>query len=258
MKAGIFITLFFLGIFNSIHAFDFTHYFLYPPFPEEYKGIKKITEKSSSHWKSISFFDETGHLLRQTHAYRKEMMSDFRFNYTVTDTLIEIRRLNTIYINYDSEKLRIYQYLYNASNQCSKHRVCFSNLENPVNFNFRDFRDNFVYKDEMLISCIIGGNQYIYEYNGKKQIERILEIYNKTDTTFFIYMYNESGQLTDCIQESNNAEAIYADAPPWSETRSNKIHIRFADFDRRGNWRKSYFITEKRIILKSKRRIQYR
>ncbi len=91
----------------------------------------------------------------------------------------------------------------------------------------------------------------------KKQKESRMEINNNGDTTFYTYVYNQHGQLTDFIKESHDISIFYGDAPTWNDTRGNKIHIRYSNFDKHGNWTKSYFITEKRRLLYSKRKIKY-
>ncbi len=254
MKTKIFITLFFAGLIYSSYAFDNAYVDVRSKMLE-YKGVKKITERTIDKWKVISFFDREGHVLQETHAFKKEMRSDYRFHYTVTDTLIEARRVNKIIRNgsYASDTLRIDQYYYNASNQCYKRSIYYSIIND-----YSDFysMDNFVYEDGMLISYTQGSTKNILKYNEKKQKESRLEIY-AADTTFYTYVYNQHGQLTDFIKESHDTSIFYGDAPTWNDTRGNKIHIRYSNFDKHGNWTRSYFITEKRRLLYSKRKIKY-
>jgi hypothetical protein len=128
------------------------------------------------------------------------------------------------------------------------------------------FGDNFVYENGMLVSYTEANNwqknngipiKVVCKYNEEKQKIYKIEIRNDTDTTFYSYMYNQSGQLTDNVQESNNNEVVYSDVVPWSNKKTNKIHIRYSNFDKHGNWTKSYFITEKGKALRSERKIEY-
>ncbi len=251
MKTRIFITLFFAGLICSLYAQDDAYVDFHAKI-REYKGVKKITRKTSAKWKVISFFDREGHVLQETHAFKKEMRSDYRFHYTVTDTLIETRRVNRIFDDY-IDSLRIDRYYYNASNQCYKFNVYFSTIDNLSDFYSID---DFVYEDGMLISYTQGASRNIFKYNEKKQKESRLEI-NGADTTFYTYVYNQHGQLTDYTKENPGINIFYSDVPSWSLTRQNKIHVRFSNFDKHGNWTKSYFITEKRRLLYSKRKIKY-
>jgi hypothetical protein len=139
--------------------------------------------------------------------------------------------------------------------------VFFLNADNPSYF-----RDNFVYEDGMLVSYTEANDwqerkgiskKIVYKYNERKQKIRKMEIKNEIDTTFYTYLYNQFGQLTDYIQESNNTEVIYSDVIPWSNKKMNKIHIRYSNFDKHGNWTESYFITEKGRVSRSKRKIEY-
>jgi hypothetical protein len=251
MKKNIIITLLFIGLFYSSYAFD-NDTFYYKNI--EYKGIKKITEKAHDKWEVISFFDEKGFLLQKISYYKKKIRSDVKYDYTVTDTLLEIRRVTLFNINADN-KTKIDQYYYTSSNQCYKYRVYFSESDNPSYY-----EDNFVYDDGILVSYTQGKNsttKFIYEYNEKKQKVQKLETRNETDTTFFSYVYNQSGQLTDYVKESNNNEVIYSNVITWSNKKKNKIHIRYSNFDKRKNWTRSYFITEKGKVFRSERKIEY-
>ena len=256
MKTRIFITLFFAGLIYSSYAQDNSHVDFRSKIREN-KGVKKITRKTSAKWKVISFFDKEGHVLQETHAYKKEMMSDFRFHYTVTDTLIETRRVNRIFDDY-IDSLRINRYYYNASNQCYKFNVYFSTIDQIDHLSDFNSIDDFVYEDGMLISYTQGASRNIFKYNEKKQKESRLEIRDyASDTTFYTYVYNQHGQLTDFTKEDHDINIFYSDVPSWSLTRQNKVHVKFSNFDKHGNWTKSYFITEKRRYLRSKRKIKY-
>ena len=252
MKTKIFITLFFAGLIYSSYAFDNAYVDVRSKI-QEHKGVKKITERTSDNWKVISFFDREGHVLQETHAFKKEMMSDFRFHYTVTDTLIEARRVNRIFED-DLDTLRIDRYYYNASNQCYKFNVYFSTIDQIDHLSDFNSIDDFVYEDGMLISYTQGASRNIFKYNEKKQKESRLEIRDyASDTTFYTYVYNQHGQLTDVIQEYHDTSIFYGDVPAWRK----KIHVKFSNFDKHGNWTRSYFITEKRRLLYSKRKIKY-
>ena len=240
-----------MGFFYSSYAFD-DDIFYYKKM--EHKGIKKITEKTHDKWEVISFFDEKGYLLREINFYKKEIRSDYKYDYVVTDTLLEIRRIDTIGKDVNKQK-KIDRYYYTSLGQCYKRRVYFSSSDNPSYY-----EDNFVYDDGMLISYTQGKNsatKFIYKYNEKKQKVQKLEIRNETDTTFYSYVYNQSGQLTDYIQESNNNEVVYSGVVVWSNEKMNKVHIRFSNFDKRGNWTRSYFITERGKVFRSERKIEY-
>jgi len=251
MKIKIFATLFFVIFFYSLYAqydFDNGHVDFYSKILE-HKGIKKITERTFTHWKAISYFDREGYVLHETNVFKKEMRSDYRFSYTVTDSLAEIRRVDRIDLNNDGDTLRIERYYYDSSNRCYQYRV-YSSEQDTSRY---ASRNNFVYEAGMLISY----DKNILKYNEKKQKVSRLEVTGYTDSTFYTYMYNQSGQLTDFIKESHDNTIWYADAPSWSNTRNNKIHIRYSNFDNHGNWTRSYFITEKRKIFYSKRKIKY-
>lgn len=257
MKIRTFAISFLMGLFYSSYAFDDDAFCLKKM---EYKGIKEITEKTHNKWNVISFFDEKGYLLREINFYKKEIKSDYKYDYVVTDTLLEIRRINAIGIDVRKQK-KIDRYYYDSLGQCYKRRVYFSNSDNPFHF-----WDNFVHGDGVLVSYTEAtdwqkkndiSNKVVYKYNEKKQKTQKVEIRNEIDTTFYSYVYNQSGQLTDYIQESNKNEVVYSDIVVWSNEKMNKVHIQYSNFDKRGNWKRSYFITEKGKVLRSKRKIEY-
>lgn len=246
-----------MGFFYSSYAFDDDTFYCKNL---EHKGIKKITEKIHDKWEVISFFDEKGYLLREINFYKKEIRSDYKYDYVVTDTLLEIRRIDTISKDMNKQK-KIDKYYYTSLGQCYKRRVYFSSSDNPSHF-----WDNFVYENGVLVNYEEStdwqkrndiSNKVLYKYSEKKQKLQKTEIRNEADTTFYSYVYNQSGQLTDYIQESNNNEVAYSGVVVWSNNKMNKIHIRFSNFDKCGSWTESYFITERGKVFRSKRKIEY-
>jgi hypothetical protein len=81
---------------------------------------------------------------------------------------------------------------------------------------------------------------------------------NGIDTTFYTYVYNQLRQFTDYIQKNNNNEVVCSGVVVWSNEKMNKVHIQFSNFDKRGNWTRSYFITERGKVFRLKRKIEYR
>jgi len=258
MKIKIFAILFSMGFFSSSYAFD-NDIFYYKNI--EHKGVKKIKKKTYDGWEVISFFDEKGYLLHEINFYKKEIRSDYKYDYIATDTLLEIRRIDTIEKDVNRQK-KFDRYYYTSLGQCYKHRVYFSRSDSPSYW-----EDNFVFENNgVLVSYEEAtdwqkrndiSNKIVHEYNTKKQKVRKLEIRNEIDTTFYSYEYNQSGQLTDCVQESNNNETVYSGVVVWSDEKKNKVHVHFSNFDKRGNWTKSYFITERGSVFRSERKIEY-
>jgi hypothetical protein len=85
-----------------------------------------------------------------------------------------------------------------------------------------------------------------------------LGILNSIDTIDIIdYCYDDLGRLTDMIQESPKSDVYYTDVISWSKHIHNRIHIKYSNFDKHGNWTKSYFVTKKGKVFRSKRKIDY-
>jgi len=247
--------------FSSSHAFN-DDAFYYKNL--EQKGIKRITERKFDKWEVISIFNEEGYLVREINFYKKEIRSDYKYEYAIMDTLIEMKRTNSI--NNDVKNLKIDKYYYTSSGQCHKHSMYFSDSDASSHN-----KDNFVYEDGKLISYTqgeMGQTKFEYTYNEKGQKEHIQKFTRYGYITFFSFAYNKFGQLTDYIQEGfiqegyNNDDEIneiivYSGVVVWSKEKTNKIHIRYSNFDKRGNWTRSHFITEKGKVFRSERKIEY-
>jgi hypothetical protein len=166
MKSKIFIVAFFMGLFFSYsYAFDKDSFFSKT---WEYKGVKKIVEKTFNKWEIISVFDKEGVLLQETNS-RKKIRSDYIYEYVLNDTLLEVKRINKID---NVNNLRIEHYYFDISGQCYKFSVSFS--ESGAH---SYFGDNFVYENGMLVSYTEANNwqknngipiKIIYKYNKEK------------------------------------------------------------------------------------------
>ncbi|MEA4975896.1 MAG: hypothetical protein VB046_09195 [Paludibacter sp.] len=256
MKIRIFTVLFLYGLFYSSYAIDKDNLFSKT---SKYKGVKKVIEKTFDEWKVVSAFDKEGFILQEINYYKNEIKSSYKFDYILADTLLEIKRTNQINKNVKNQKIE--RFFYTTSGKCYKYRVYFLSLDNPSLLG-----DNFLYEDGKLVSYTEANDwqkrndissEIVYKYNERKQKIHQMEIKNVTDTTFYTYLYNQSGQLTDYIQESNNNEVIYSDVVPYSKNKMNKIHIKYSNFDKLGNWTRSTFITEKGKVFRSKKKIEY-
>ncbi len=216
--------------------------------------IKTTKTKTHDKWEVISFFDEKGFLLRETNFYKKEIKSDYTYEYTIADTLLEIKRVDAIGKDVKKQK-KIDRYYYSSLGQCYKYRVYFGDCDNPTHY-----EDNFIFEDGLLTGYSqgkMGAVKISLKYNEKKQKTQKMEIRNKTDTTLNTYVYNQLGLLTDHIMESNNNAVVYSGVVVWSNEKVNKVHIQFSGFDKRGNWTRSYFLTERGKVFRSKREIEY-
>lgn len=251
-----FVVIFFL-IGKSLFSQSFDENFLLLNYQKN-NNIQKIEEETFDDWNIISVFNEEGFLLHQTNYKKKERKSDYKYEYTISDSLITIRRTNKV--NNEINKNSIEKYYYSSLGQCSKFEIYSSTNLDPFYF-----ADNFVYSDGLLLRWEENNIFHkkkngspikkVYRYNEKKQKIQELRIVDATDTTYYSFLYNQYGQLTDCVQESK--DAIYSGVICWSNSAMNKVHIRYIDFDKYGNWTKSYFVTENGMKFRSKRKIKY-
>jgi YD repeat-containing protein len=142
-------------------------------------------------------------------------------------------------------------------------------LENYTLFEFYSARErdlnipsvigtNFIYENGLLISYDRDGSVVQFQYDSLARITQIIFISHvSSDTTYTNYIYDKLGRETDCIVESSNPEADFVGVFVYSSEKRNKVHFRYSDFDKYGNWRKSYFVTEKGNLFRSKREIKY-
>jgi hypothetical protein len=273
MKIKFVIVLFFIGIIkcfsqDEINEFIHLHNYRNP-------GIKNITETSFSQWKTVYLYDTTGFLLQHLDFYKNEPRGDYRYEYLTTDTVLLRKEKEYLNINNNKEHYTVHKYYYNSGGLCEKLEIYFSDLLLSPSI----LIDNIIYKDSLLRSYERGSfprtrenpsDKRMYIYNEKKQITQILYCidvssvvsqyspdFASKDTTFYSFIYNKEGKLTDYITESGDKKSVFTGVICWSNSMLYKTHIRYTDFDKQGNWRKSYFMTEKGKIFRSKRKIEY-
>ena len=241
---------------KTLFSQSFDENFLSPKYQRN-NIIKKKEEKTFDGWNVVSIFNEVGFLLQQTNYYKKERKSDYEYEYSISDSLLTIRRINKM--NNEINNDFIEKYYYSSSGQCNKFEIYSSKNMQPFYF-----VNNFMYSDGLLISCeednISRRNKNslpikkTYQYNSKKQKIQEIRILNGIDTTYYSFQYNQYGQLSNYIQKSKGA--TYSDIICWSDSM-DKLHIRYINFDKHGNWTKSYFVTKNGIKFRSKRKIEY-
>jgi len=261
---------FFLAIsFNAFSYFDYEDFF---SLDRETRGIKKMTEYQRNiakfvpffnRVKVVSFFDEEGFLLRETR-YRKnnknKMYVEHEYEYSVSDTLLVIKEKYR-YPNDGTEGFIIYKHYYNSLKQCYRFEIFFpKDLDTPAVFG-----DNFIYEDNQIQSYEWSNffDTTIYKYfytNDGNQITK-KDYFACGDSIcggcddILIY---KNGKLTDFIQDGSNVSGTgtFVGVPCWDKTLS-KVHIRYSNFDKRGNWTRSYYLTERGKFFRSKRKIEY-
>jgi hypothetical protein len=245
--------------FNAFAYFDYDDFF---SFDREMRGVKIITEKSFSKWKTVSFFDDKGFLLRKVNYYKNEIRADYRYEYSISDTLLEIKLKEYQNINNNPEEYFAHKYYYNLSKQCHRFEVYSSlrDLEKPFVWG-----DNFIYQDNQFQSYErhtytneTEFTQIVYNYEENQRTEQwyyILEDSIVKEKCVSISLY-QGGKLIDFIRKCTDGQSIVSGEVCWDKD-CNKVHIQYSNFDKRGNWTKSYFITEKGKVFRSTREIEY-
>lgn len=70
-------------------------------------------------------------------------------------------------------------------------------------------------------------------------------------------LYNNNSLVFKSEEIVGDPLAIISDVTCWSKNQRNKYIILYDNFDKKGNWTKSYYLTEKGKVLRSKRNIVY-
>lgn len=246
-------------------------------------GIKQITEITFLKHKNVNLYDKQGFLFQEISYSNNGNFNKKTYEYTDTDTflIIDIKE-NRDTDDYENTKKRsTYKYFYNPEKQCYKIEYYSSDATFPsVRY------DNFIYKDNLLQSYQRKNfpftsedlpDKVIYIYDNMKQVIKRLYItdFSKDtitlqflkstdkhklpntefkDTLHYSYVYSQNGYITDWIIRNKNSS--FTGLICW-DNNMNKVHIKYANFDQYGNWKTSYFLTEKGKKIRSKREIKY-
>lgn len=258
LRKQIFICIFFAVSFNALAQIAVEDFF--SPYKKN-RGVKMITEDSFSKWKNTSYFNEEGLLLRKVNFFKNKIRADYRYEYSLSDTLFVIKEKEYHNLNNDKENHVIYKFYYNHLRKCYRAEVYLSrDLENPA----RTYV-NFIYQDTLLQSYETysfsrkedGFNKIVYVYDSNQRVEQWHSVYGDsvfTDGCKSISIF-QNEKLTDLIQICDEGGIISGEVC-WN-SKMNKVHIRFSTFDKRENWERSYFVTERGKVFRSKRKIEY-
>uniref|UniRef100_A0AB33IVP9 YD repeat-containing protein n=1 Tax=Prevotella sp. GTC17253 TaxID=3236793 RepID=A0AB33IVP9_9BACT len=246
--------LFFLFVGTVIPAYslnpEFDYYKIYG------KGIKKLTTSMYDKWRVVCYFDRHGYLMREQAFHKKELKSDHIYDYIVTDSLVTIRITNISDLY--PKLVKKYEDFFSPLGVCYKRRV-YMNGSDTASL----YIDNFVYDDGLLLSNEEATawqrnnkkmTKVCYYYNEKKQKILKTKHFNETDSIF--YSYDRMGRLTDEIKKVDST-SVLSDIVPYANNEVNKLHILYSNYDGKGNWTKSYFVTPKGKKPRSKRKIKY-
>lgn len=256
MKKIAFILLLLMGTTALGYAQDIDEYYTKEI---STRGIKQITEKSLRGRKTVSHYDEQGYLRLVEYFKRGRKRSEETYDYTITDSLLEVRTPSGL--KNGSTVRCIDKYFYDEQGRCRRQerRVMGSGRSAM----FMAVEDSFVYNGPKLmaytryLSTGKVDKSFVYTYDTQGRKTMMKSIYPDGNTTYHQFEYNDKGQLTDYIRESSNPDAIYMCVPLWSESKQNKVHERYCNFDKHGNWTKHYFITERGKVFWSKRKLVY-
>jgi uncharacterized ubiquitin-like protein YukD len=218
----------------------------------QYFGVKKIIDIRGK-YKTIYSFDKEGQLIKVTHKRGLKKRIE-KFKYVENDTAL------TIFCNYYNDIIKspsgiIIVCSYNKFGRCVKMEYYSNNDLTKQPF---IVLDSFVYDNQNLLLSYCGkGRCYKFSYNdnGLKNKKFKFKNQNMKDTlSITTYVYDNKNNL---IKEEWFSEVTGFVSCDVQSFNKNKIISLYEDFDQYGNWTKSYFLTEKGKILRSKRKIKY-
>ena len=201
-------------------------------------NILEITEfyKKS---KSVKVYEDS-FLKKETFYLKKNIWSESYFNYEITDNEWVICDINTL------KKDTLVVSIFFDNNICSV--INYQNFKNsqkviPIcNRLVTIPNDTSIYKVRYFCH-----NDTIYK---EVFINDILSSIEKT-------LYNNNSLVFKSEEIVDDPLAIISDVVCWSKNQRNKYIILYDNFDKKGNWTKSYFLTDKGKVLRSKRKIIY-
>ena len=237
------ISLFLTMSLNAFPHFNHEDFF---SLDREMRGVKKITERTRSNWKTVSFFDKEGFLVRKVNYRRGKMVADYRYEFSISDTLLIVKSRELRNINNDPIGYMIHKFHYNYLGQCVRIEAYSSRrcLEKPILF-----AGNFVYIDNLLQSYKIyrerSKSKIIYTYSKNKKTRYVdtdfkylvsdLTFENETSSNRVIFIFDNE-RLTDKVHINSNPNDAFIGGFVWySSDKPNKVHIRYSNFDRHGN-----------------------
>jgi len=265
MLRKIIFILIFITINVSLNAFSHFDKEDFFSLNREFQGVKQIIEIQRRHGirtRTIQHFDKEGFLLRTYHYRRNNIQASYIYEYYfVSDSVLKIKQTWYRYTIPQANGERLFVFHYNTSGQVYKiYSYSFSRGAKMLS----SINKNFIYKNGQLQryeSYPVRLDFFriiVFTYSENKRTRQMLTVDKDSmisDTGKEVFIY-ENGKLTDFIRVGAEGEAIISGEPLWSRERP-VVHIRFSNFDRQGNWRRSHFITESGRTLRSRRTIEY-
>ena len=171
MKKIAFILLLLMGTTTLGYAQDIDEYYTKEI---STRGIKQITEKSLRGWKTVSHYDEQGYLRLVKYFKRGRKRSEEAYDYTITDSLLEVRTLSG---QKNGSTVRcIDKYFYDEQGRCRRQERRLMGSGKSVWF--MAIEDSFVYDGPLLMAYtqylstgkVDKSFVYTYDAQGRKTI----------------------------------------------------------------------------------------
>ena len=199
-------------------------------------GVTKIIE-SHRRSKIISEY-ENSFLEKKTSYHRRQVWSISNYRYEITDSVWTIHYSNTV------QKDTTTQYVYFTDSVCRA-----TKYNNHI-------REVIPVCDQLVsISPDTKTYKTRYSCHGDTIVKEAFSDGELSSVEKTVYINGSIAFSSDEI--FNDPLAVIADVVPWSKTRQNKCVILYRRFDKYGNWTRSYYLTEKGRVLRSRRKIFY-
>lgn len=262
MKKAIFLLLFLpLGVLGQIfpRVVDFQKHIAHIKEVGYYSAFKK------NGWKTITTFTSDSLPYNEVHFYKGEKRGNYYYRYVDQDTLFRIIRIDSSATNDGNyREQRIY---FNSKKIVVKNENYWQpNLDNPGTIEEKIVRDSQnkilsyvrIFTSKSRRNGVPLYTTFNFNYNTKNQVISITQTDSEAISHIhYDFSYNSKGQISSITYDHNNPESVLSDIRPWSKSRPDKYRMLYK-YDRFGNWKKKYFVTENGLYLDSKRTIKYK
>lgn len=213
----------------------------------EPNGYMQIVETSARYGSKVYYnYDNNGCIASVIYRNKdgRVRASEEYESAVLSENAVRIKKKNddqTIFVYHRAEKLDSV-YVYDGQSGIEKYRASFSYNENG---------------DLIVLEWTTLCDYYCCSYDYRCDTIVCREYKNDTLLETRSYIYTPRHELKQILIENADKEAIISDVAPWDYNHLYMYSLGYRSFDKHWNWTKSYFVTKKKKILRTKRVIKY-
>ena len=180
---------------------------------------------------------------------------------TTTNSLVKDNNIihtsqHSMYLKYKSGRLFEIKYCHKGFECTKNNNFCYSDSSISYEEHFYDFiyQHTYAYMRDDFCDC--------YAVVKKESVVKLPKNIDTTENRIYknnsadrdIYIFNSNNILTDFISISKDG---FIGIPYTEKNGVGVSHIKFTNFDKNGNWTRSFFILGNKRKFRSKRKITY-